>query len=212
MNIQAFKNKNGIIILICLFAVILIYSIDPLKLSFRKAAWETFAPAPVEIARVDYFIADTPDVIGYVEPGSGEMVSCTTTVAYVSTAAGETYRCCDTGNRSSCLAGDFSSDIPAEDPECTHSLQNALGIPATLEGVQDYHLFSSCAEGGDAGLTVTQLGGSGTLLWKHLDVGGVARLNSGLRCILAPFLVLMAIALSVITLRNRPTEAIRKLW
>jgi len=212
MNIQAFKNKNGIIILICLLAVVLIYFIDPLKLSYRTAAWKTFGQAPVEIVRVDYFIPDTPDVIGYPEPGSGEMVSCSTTVAYVSTAAGEAYRCCDTGNRSSCLAGDFSSDIPAEDPECTRRLQNALGVPTTLEGVQDYHVFSNCAEGSNAELTVTQLDGSGTLLWKYLDVGGVARLNSGLRCILAPFLVLMAIAVSVITLRNRPTESIRKLW
>lgn len=211
MNIQSFKNKNGLIILVCVIAIILIYSIDLMKLTYRMTNWQSFGKTPVTVSQVQYFIADTPNVIGYSEPG-GSQVSCATTVAYVTTDAGKPYRCCDTGEKISCLARDFSSDIPAMDEACLNSLREAFAIPATLEGAADYHVFASCSDAGASELTVTQIDATGQILWKHLNVGNLTTLNNVLRCLLGPLLMISAILLFVTTLRSKTNERIRKLW
>lgn len=207
MNIQLFKGKNGFIILVCIIAVILIYILDLFKLAYQVTGWKAFGQTPVTVDQIDYFIADTPDVIGYKEPDSGEMVSCATTVAYVTTDTNDRYRCCDTGGRISCLAGDFSSDIPANDVTCRDQLISVFGISFPLEGLKSYEGFGNCMEGTEPQITVVYVKTDGQILWKYLNVEDITVLNSSLRCIVAPLLIILIVVLIV---RSIPKEPIRR--
>jgi hypothetical protein len=207
MNLKAFKNRNGLIIVVCAVAIILIYSVDIMKLTYKMTDWQSFGQTPVTVSQVQYFLAEAPNVIGYSEPG-GSQVSCATTVAYVKTSSEETYRCCDTGDIISCLARDFSSDIPAMDEACLNGLREAFAIPSTLPGATDYQLYGSCSGDGASELTVTQVDANGQILWKFVNAGNILILSSTLRCILAPALLILIIILVVATVRSAPREPI----
>ena len=211
MNLQSFKNRNGIIILVSVAIATIIYSTDFFKLNYRMTGWEEFGDSPVALARIQYFVADTPNLIGFKEDGSGETVSCAETVAYVETDAQETYRCCDTGDRISCLAGNFSTDIPVVDEACNDSLRDLMGIPASLAGTKDYKVFGSCsADGGIPSVTVTQIDSNGQILWKFININTITVLSSALKCALGPVLLGLAGWIIFTTLRGNTYKPIRK--
>ena len=209
MNLQSFMNWKGGGILVGIAAALLIYSTDIFKLAYRTAGWEEFGQAPVTVGRVQYFVADTPDIVGYIEPDSGERVSCAETVAYVETEAQETYRCCDTGGRISCLAGNFSSDIPTASEECIGRLKDIFGVPATLSNVREYKVLGSCPSGASR-LTVIQIDPRGNILWKSFLYEELGFAASVLRCLLAPLFLALAGWLIVGIVRGQPREPIRR--
>jgi hypothetical protein len=210
MNLQAFKNRNGLIILVCIAAGILFYSLDYFKLDYRMTGWKTFGESPVEPARLQYFIPDTPNLIGFKEDDSGETVSCAVTVAYIETATGEGYRCCDTGDRIACLAGEFPSDIPPADEACNTSVRELMGIPASLAGARDYKVFGSCADGSQTEVTVAQIDANGQIVWKSLNISTLSVVSSALKCILAPALLGLAGWLIFTTLRGSQYKPARR--
>lgn len=211
MNIQSDKNKSILVILIGAIAILLIYSIDIFQLNYRLTGWESFGETPVSVDHLQYFMADTPNVIGYREPDSGETVSCAEAIAFVETDLQASYRCCDTGERISCLAGDFSSDIPAANEECVHNLREIFGIPASLAGTKDYKIYGSCPDGGEAEVTIVQLNDNGQILWKSVNATRIAVAGSALRCILGPLLSLLVIRTIVVMFQRKKTEPIRRI-
>ena len=209
MNIQLFKNRNGLIVLASVIAAILIYSIDIYKLNYRMTGWESFGKSPVEATRIQYFVPDTPNLIGFKEDG-GKTVSCAVTVAYVETDSQKPYRCCETGEEIACLAGNFSTDIPPVDEACNNSLRDLLGIPASLAGAKDYEVFGSCFDGTQADVTVAQIDRNGQILWKSINVSTLNVLSSAIRCILAPALLALAGWIIFSTLRGNPYRPIER--
>ena len=207
MNLQLFKNRNGIIVLVSVIAVILIYSIDIFKLKYRAAGWEQFGETPVTVSKLQYFVADTPNLISYKETDGGEVVSCAETVAYVETDTQETFRCCDTGSKISCLAGDFANEIPATDDECTGNLRGLFGVPVSLANTKEYEMYGSCPDGASI-LTVAQLDNNGQILWKSFKVNEIGFISSTLKCILGPLLLILAIWIIAVTLREKRNEPI----
>lgn len=211
MNLQSFKNRNGALILVCIAAALLAYSIDVFKLNYRMTSWESFGDSPVAPARLQYFIPDTPNLIGFKEDGTGETVSCAVTVAYLETEAGKTYRCCDTGDRIACLAGTFSTDIPPVDESCNNSLRDLLGIPESLPDTIDYKIFGNCTDGTQADVTVAQIDSAGQIHWKFINVSTLNVVSSALKCILAPALLGLAGWLVFTVIRGNPYNAVRRL-
>jgi len=210
MNIQSLKNRTGLVILVTLTIIALIYSIDVFKLYERLTGWRQFGETPVPVSQIRYFTADTPNFIGYTEPASGEKVSCATTVAYVRTAASDEYRCCDSGTKISCVAGDFSTEIPVPDEACTGRLREIFGISAVPEGALDFQAYGMCPEGRVGAITIAQVAGTGRILWKALDASAIAVLVSALRCVLSPLLFLLAAGLVVVTIRGRRYQPARR--
>ncbi len=210
MNKEFYKNKNMLVVLACVIAAILLYSVDIFKLNYRLAGWKQFGETQVTINSIHYFTADTPNVIGYTEPDSGERVSCAEAVAFIETNTQAPYRCCDTGERISCLAGDFSSDIPAADEECTNSLREIFGIPAAPAEARDYKIFGSCPDGGEAEITVVQIDDNGQILWKSVNATRIAVVNSALRCLLAPLFLVIAIWVVWAMVQRKKAEPIRR--
>lgn len=208
MNLQSFKNRNGVFILVCIVAAVLVYSIDVFKLNYRLNGWKSFGDSPVAPARLQYFIPDTPNLIGFKEEGSGETVSCALTLAYLETEAGKTYRCCDTGDRIACLAGNFSTDIPATDEACNQSLRELLGIPESLPGTIDYKVFGNCIDGTQADVAVTQIDSNGQIHWKFINVSTLNVASSALKCILAPALLGLAGWLIYTAMRGNPYKSL----
>lgn len=211
MDIQRFKNSKGVIILVCAILIVLIYSVDIFKLVYRMTAWQQFGDIPVEVGEIQYFVPDIPQVIGYKEAG-GEMISCAQAVAYVKTTTQETYRCCNTGERISCLAGDFSNEIPAAVQDCTTDMRSLFGVPDVLQNTQDYDVYETCSSGSSYGpksLTVAQLTTNGKLLWKFVDANKVEVLNSTIKCALAP-LLLLSIGILFLTSYRQNREPVRR--
>jgi hypothetical protein len=201
-----------LILLASLLAIILIYSINLYKLTYRLQGWTEFGKTPVAVSQIQYFLADTPALIGFRDPETGEPVTCATAVAYVKTAADETYRCCDTGDRIACQAGDFSSEIPVIDENCTGFVGRAFGIPVQPANTTDYKIFGSCA-GNTArmtasGVTVTQIDSRGQILWKTINSQTIDLLTTVLRCILAPLLFAFAIWIVIQIIQRRKNEPI----
>ncbi|MEW6241708.1 MAG: hypothetical protein AB1564_12950, partial [Chloroflexota bacterium] len=206
MNKEFYKSKNMLVALVCVIAVILLYSVDIFKLNYRLVGWKQFGETPGTINSIRYFMADTPNVIGYTEPDSGERVSCAEAVVFVETDTRAPYRCCDTGERTSCLAGDFTSDIPAADEECTTSLRDIFGIPASMAGTRDYRMFGSCPDGGEAEITVVQLHDNGQILWKSVNATRIAVVSNALRCLLAPLFLGIAIWAVWVMIQRKKAE------
>ena len=126
------SKKNIILIATLAVLVLLIYGVDLFKLNYRLVGWNEFGEPPITISHIQYFVADTPNIISYLDRSVGEEVTCYEAVAFVESDANETYRCCDTGDRISCLRGDFSSDIPSSDEQCVSELKSIFGVPDTL--------------------------------------------------------------------------------
>lgn len=208
MNLQSFKNRNGLIILVSVVVAILIYSIDFFKLDYQMTGWKQFGDSPVAPARIQYFVADTPNLIGFKDI-SGENVSCAETVAYVETEAQENFRCCDTGGRIACMAGDFPSDIPPAEEACVNSLQELFDIPISLAGTRDYKVFGVCSGGSQAEVTVAQIDGDGQILWKFINVNTITVLNSALKYLLGPALLGLAGWIIFTTLRGNTYRPVR---
>jgi hypothetical protein len=186
------QSKTVLLILFCGIFLLLIYAVNWFHIMYRLTPWDRLGETPVIPVQIIYFVADTPNIIGYLEPETGESVTCAQAVAYVSTTAGKNYRCCDAGQRISCLAGDFSTEIPATDPACTDRLRLAFGVPDSLTGVNDYEASGDCTEGGNPQLTVVQLDAENRIQWKAVSGFQTQVLNGVLRCILGPALILLA--------------------
>lgn len=207
MNLQSFKNIKGLIILVSAIAILLMYSVDFYSINYRLEDWQPFGEVPVDIREIQHFVADTPNLIGYTEPGSGTTVSCSTTVAYVQAASGETYRCCNTRDRISCLAGNFSNEIPVVDQDCNDSLNQVFSVPPNPE----YQFFGSCADTATRQLTIVQLDHSRQILWKSLNVENIQLVIATLRCVIAPLLFILILGIVILTARSIPKEAIPRL-
>lgn len=204
-------NKTKILLLtICGILVLSIYTLDLFKLTYRFANWERFKSAPVVVSHIQYFIADTPDILGYTDHTLDEKVTCYQAVAFVETDTQESYRCCDTDEKISCLEGDFSSDIPAADAECVAELKNIFGVPDTLAGSKEYQFYGTCSGGSSANLTVVQLDTDGNIQWKYVEIGPIQIMNSVLRCVVGP--VLLGILLWVLygLYPKKTNERVRK--
>lgn len=211
MNKIWLKDRNTQIVIACILALILAYSVDAFHLAYRLAAWETFGDTSVRPAKLQYFIADTPDVIGYTEKDTGERVDCAEAVAYLETGAGETYRCCQAQTRVSCVAGDFSSDIPLIDTTCTDSLISTFGAPLTLPDTKDYLVYGVCSDSGNSELTVAQIDAADQIRWKTATIFGPSMVNNGLRCLLGPAALILLIRTVIMMRRNTdPDKQIRK--
>jgi hypothetical protein len=187
------KDKNTQIILACVIASLIVYSVNVFRLAYRLASWQSFGETSVAPARLLHFVSDTPNIIGYIEKGAGERVECAEAVAFLETDSGETYRCCQAETRVSCVAGDFASDIPAPEPACAQTLGETFGVPASLPGAKDYQLYGACSDSNPSELTVAQINAEGQIQWKSVSLLGPTIVSGALRCLLAPGLLAFAI-------------------
>lgn len=184
------NQKNIILIATCVAAALLIYTVDLFKLNYRMTNWNDFGETPVKIDHVNYFVADTPNVLGYTDHTLGQQVTCFEAVAFIETDTQEKYRCCDTGDLISCYAGDFSSDIPPVDTECIAELQSIFGVPPSFTGAKEYTSYASCSGGKAVELTVMKLDNNGKIQWKNVKTNSIQIANSVLKCLLGPALLL----------------------
>ncbi len=205
------NKKTIFLITVSAILILLIYSIDLFKLNYRMMGWDEFRETPVHISHLQYFVADTPNIIGYLDRSIGEEVSCYQAVAFVETDTGESYRCCDTGELISCLDGDFSSDIPSTDEQCVSELRDIFGVPDTLAGAKEYQFFGDCFGGRFAELTVVQLDDSGVIRWKHLKVDTIQVMTSALRCVLGPALLLVVLYILYKVYQERTAQPVRRI-
>lgn len=205
------SKKN--ILLTTIFAVLtlLVYTVDLFKLNYRLTGWEEFGDAPVVISHIQYFFADTPNVIGYTDHTLGEDVSCYEAVAFVETDAEETYRCCDAGEIISCLKGDFSSDIPPTDEQCITELRSLFGVPDTFAGVKEYQFYGSCSGGRFAELTVVQLDDRGMIRSKYVKVDTIQVVTSISRCVLGPSLLLVILYILYGAYQEKTATPVRRI-
>jgi len=203
-------KRKAFLIIVCVILALLVYSLDLFKLNYRMASWQEFGNAPVNISHLQYFVGDTPNVLGYTDHVLGKQVTCTEAVAFVQTDTGETYRCCDTRSEISCIGGDFSSDIPVMDEECITELQSIFGVPDTLTGAREYLSFGNCSGGRFADLTVVQLDDNGKIQWKFVDVEPLQIINSVLRCVVGPILLLTILWVIYGMFKGKPNERVRK--
>jgi len=204
------SNKNILLIAIGGVFILLIYAVDLFKLNYRLADWQKFGETPVMVDHIEYFIADTPNLLGYTDHALGREVSCFEAVAFVKTDAQEKYRCCDAGEEISCIKGDFSSDIPPSDEQCVTELMDIFGVPDTLAGSKEYQLYGSCSGGRFAELTIVQLDTNGNIQWKFVEVGPLQTINSVLRCVIGPILLLIVFWAVYGIFRGKPNERVRK--
>ena len=203
MNKTWLKDRNTQIVIACLIALLLVYTVDVFHLDLRLTSWESLGPTSIVPARLLYLVADTPDIIGYIEKETGERVECAEAVAYVATASGETYRCCQAETRVSCVAGDFSSEILPGDAACNEQLTATFGAPTSLPGAKDYQIYGSCIEGGSSQLTVAQVNADDQIQWKTVDIFAPGVANSALRCLLGPALLALLVR-TIVVMRRKP--------
>ena len=205
------SRKNILLITICAVMILLVYTVDLFKLNYRVTGWQDFGAAPVAISHLQYFVADTPNIIGYMDRALGEEVTCSEAVAFVATNAQESYRCCDAQGRISCLEGDFSSDIPPADEQCITELRGIFGVPDSLTGVREYQFYGSCSGGRFAELTVVQLDDNGGIRWKHVKVDTIQVATSVLRCVLGPALLLVILYILYRIYQEKTTQSVRRI-
>lgn len=205
------NKKNLLLITTCAIGILLVYSIDLFKLAYRLADWREFGDAPAPISHVQYFIADTPDIISYLDRTLGDDVTCYEAVAFVETDVQETYRCCNADGTLSCLEGDFSSDIPATDVECITELRGIFGVPDTLAGSKEYQFYGDCFGGRFAELTVVQLDESGKIRWKYVKVDTIQVVTSAMRCVLGPVLLLVILHVLYKFYQERTAQPVRRI-
>lgn len=203
-------KRKTFLVIVCAILALLIYSLDLFKLNYRMTDWQEFGDAPINISHIQYFVGDTPNVLGYTDHMLGKQVTCTEVVAFVQTDTGEPYRCCDTRSEISCIKGDFSSDIPDMDEKCIAELQSIFGVPDTLTGSREYLSYGSCSGGRFAELTVVQLDDNGRIQWKYVEVAPLQITNSVLRCVVGPGLLLIVLWVIYGTFRGKPNERVRK--
>ena len=172
------NKKNILLIVVCGVVILSIYTLDLFKLTYRMTNWEMFEDIPFFISHIQHFTADTPDILGYTDQTLEEEVSCFEAIAFIETDTQEEYRCCDAGEKTSCLKGDFSSDIPPIDEKCVSELKEIFGVPDILAGSMEYQFYGSCSGGRFAELTVVQLDNDGNIQWKFVEVGPLQTINS----------------------------------
>lgn len=205
------KRNNILLITIFTVSIVLIYTVDLFKLNYRMTGWKEFGETPVAISQVRFFVADTPNLISYLDRAIGEEVTCYEAVAFVETGSQETYRCCDASGTISCLEGDFSSDIPLADEQCIIELKDVFGVPDTLAGSNRYQFFGECSGGRFAELTVVQLEDSGMIRWKHVSVDAIQVMTSVLRCVLGPILLLSVLYILYRFYQEKTAEPVRRI-
>lgn len=205
------EKKNIILMASCAVLLVLVYAVDLFKLNYRLTGWKEFGETPFVVSHVQYFVADTPNIISYLDRSIGEQVTCFEAVAFVETDAGESHRCCEADGRISCLAGDFSSDIPQTDEGCIAELQDIFGVPDTLAGAKEYQFFGSYQGGRFAELTVVQLDGGGAIRWKHVKVDAIQVTTSALRCVVGPVLLLVMLYILYKFYQERTAQPVRRI-
>ena len=184
--------------LLCLLAITLIYAVNIFPIAYNLTSWKSFGDLPIDTSRLAYFVADTPNVIGYREPGAADPVTCVEAVAFVEASGGDIIRCCQTETKTvSCLQGDFSADIPPSDEACVGRMRETFGVDASLQ------VFADCPEGGNPEMTVAQMDAQDRITWKTLRMNELSIVSIALRCALAPLLLGLAVR-SAITLRRTP--------
>lgn len=204
-------RRNILLLMICAVLLLLVYTVDLFKLNYRLTGWKEFGSTPFVVAHIQYFIADTPNIIRYLDRTLGTEVTCHESVAFVESNAQETHRCCNADGTISCLQGDFSSDIPPADEQCVAELLDIFGVPDSLPGAKEYQFHGSCSGGRFAELTVVQLDGSGTIRWKHVSVDAIQVMTSVLRCAFGPFLLLVILYVLYRIYQQRTTEPVRRI-
>ena len=198
MNVSMLKNRSVQFMLLCLLAIALIYTVNIFPLAYNLTSWKSFGDLPIKSSRLVYFVADTPNVIGYRERGAPEPVTCAESVAYLETSAGDITRCCQTETKTiSCLPGDYAPEIPATDETCISTMRTSFGVDESLQ------VFAECPEGGNPRMTVVEMGADGQITSKTLSMFELGTVNIALRCLLAPLLLGLALR-AVIILRRKP--------
>lgn len=204
------NKRNVFLITACAILALLVYTLDLFKINYQLKGWSGFSDMPVAISHIQYFVADTPNVVGYTDHALGKQVTCTEVVAFVETDTKESYRCCDTGNEISCIEGDFSSDFPPVDEDCVDNLVMVFGVPANLVNAKEYQFYGSCSGGRLGELTVVQLDENGKIQWKHVQVGPIQVIVSVLRCVLGPMLLLGIIWIIYEMYQRKNAEPLRR--
>lgn len=205
------NKKNILLTAVCAILILLIYTVDLFKLNYRLTGWKEFSEAPVAISHIQYFIADTPNLIGYLDRNIGEEVTCFEAIAFVETDTQEKYRCCDASGTISCLEGDFSSDIPSTDEQCVTELRDIFGVPDTLAGSKEYQFYGDCFGDRFAELTVVQLDDNGVIRWRYVKVDTVQVATSVLRCVLGPVLLLVILYILYKVYQEKTAEPVRRI-
>lgn len=205
------EKKKILLMASCAVLLVLVYAVDLFKLNYRLTGWREFGDAPVAVSHIQHFIADTPNIISYLDRNLGVEVTCFEAVAFVETVARETYRCCDAEGTISCLQGDFSSDIPAADEQCIAELRQLFGVPDTLPGAQEYQFYGDCLGGRFAELTVVQLDEGGGIRWKHVKVDAIQVATSALRCVVGPALLLVILYILYKFYQEKTAQPVRRI-
>lgn len=210
MNTSSLKNRNTLFIILCIAGILLIYTVDLFKLNYQMTSWKQFGEPPIKVKHIQYFVPKTVDLIGYKETDTGEMFTCAESIVYVETESQETYRCCNSSEKISCFAGNFSSNIPVSDVECTNTLRELFGAPASLAGAKDYQAYGHCSAEGGSNFAVVQIDNNGLILWKSINTLNIEVTSTTLKCFGVPLLLGIAIWTIISTLRPKKTEPVRR--
>ena len=205
-------NKRNILLAAGMAVLLLlIYTIDLFKLNYRLANWKEFGETPVIISHIQYFVADTPNIVSYADRALGKEITCSETVAFVETDAAESYRCCDAREQISCLKGDFTSDIPLTDEQCVAELREIFGASETLAGSDVSQFFGECSGGRFAELVVVQLDTNGMIRWKHVKVDAIQVVTSALKCVVGPVLLLVILYILYKSHQEKTAKPVRRI-
>ena len=68
---------------------------------------------------------------------------------------------------------------------------------------ESLQVYADCPEGGNPEMTAVQMDSSNQITWKTIRMYELGILNSGLRCVLAPLLLGLAVR-SFILMRRKP--------
>lgn len=61
------SRRNILLLAICAFLLLLVYTVDLFKLNYRLTGWKEFGNTPFVVSHIQYFDADTPNIISYLD-------------------------------------------------------------------------------------------------------------------------------------------------
>jgi hypothetical protein len=198
------QNFEVGLILFCVIAVMALYVLNPYQITYQLTEWKEFGALPIEPKQILDFTPQTQAWVGYIEPDTKEMFTCKEAILYVETENGENYRCCNSPEKISCILSGLPNQFAEE--TCGQRMMEAKGIQYQLPQARDYKVFGHCPDSGDPTITVIQIASNGDILWKSINTLGLDILDVGLKCIIAPWLLVIAGWLTLVIVKASKTK------
>jgi hypothetical protein len=201
---QPIKDFKIIILLFCIVAVGLIYSVNVYQLVYQFTEWNEFGKMPVDPYRILDFIPKTAIWMGYLNPETGEVITCKESIVYLETTDQKTYRCCNLPEKVSCVVSNLPS--PDLDQECQQYMIKLFNLPRHLVGSRDFKVFGYCPHSGSPAITAVRITNGGNILWKSVGTLEVDFINIGLKYCIGPWLILISGLIIVTIVKTKKTS------